>query len=96
MSEKNRETMTMGTPRRIKKKSGYPTTDEQLFQTYKEAAKHQADLDLIESCEKSPFAADDVKDFIMANSDVIQEYVKQHAEKQKQATKKKKESKDKE
>jgi len=69
----------MGTARRIKKTTGYPTTDKKSFDTYKEAIKHQTDIDLDAECEGAAVVnADDMKSFLKTNVEVVQEYIKHH------------------
>ena len=78
----------MGTPRRIQKTIGYPTTDDRSFDTYKEAITHQTDVDLDESCKEFSFNEDDMKKFLSSNVKVVQEYIKHHLTPKKPAEKK--------
>ena len=78
----------MGTPRRIQKTIGYPTTDDKSFGTYKEAIEHQTDLDIEESCDGSSINADDLKAYLKVNLHVAKEYIKHHLTPKKPAPKK--------
>ena len=69
----------MGTARKIQKKTGYPTTDDKMFDTYKEAMNHQTELDLIASCDADDnIEAAALKTYLTKNVDVVQAYIKQH------------------
>ena len=73
----------MGAPRRIKKTSSYPTTDEKSFPTYKEAIEHQTDIDIDAACEGGDINSDDLKAFLKKNSnkEAVTEYMKHHGDK---------------
>ncbi len=68
----------MGGKRTIKKKSGYPTSDGFMHEKYKDAVKHQADIDFTESCSKSlpTIELKDMRDFVANNADIISGYIK--------------------
>lgn len=69
----------MGTKRTIVKKTGYPTSDGEMFDSYKEAMNHQTDLDLIASCDADDnIDAASLKKYLTKNVDVLQSYIKQH------------------
>lgn len=75
--------------RKIERQTGYPTTDGKLFDKYQDAVKHQVDLDLVEA-SKAAGTVVSHKDFIIANPEIVSDFIKHHckAEKKAPATKK--------
>jgi len=74
-------------PQKIKKTSGYPTSDSQTFEKYDDAMKHQAKLDLdkaVDSCEDPT----SIQDFIKNNTEVVTDFIKYNCKKTKPAARK--------
>jgi len=64
--------------KKIKKTSGYPTSDGTVHDVHADAVKHQTDIDLIESCKESGQDADAVKAFLQTNTEVVKDYIAKH------------------
>lgn len=77
---------------KIKKQSGYPTSDGQMFDKYQDAVKYQSKLDLdkaVDECEGTTTTAD----FIKEHAEVVSEYIKYHCKPAKPKTAAKKPAK---
>ena len=66
--------------RKIERQTGYPTTDNKLFDKYQDAVKHQVDVDLIEA-SKSAGSETGHKAFIIANPEIVSDFIKYHCAK---------------
>jgi hypothetical protein len=75
--------------RKITMQKGYPTTDGKTFDKYRDAVKHQADIDLCESCEGGSITTDDLKSYLKSNLETVNDFIRLHLTDKKPAAKKK-------